>query len=198
MRALILILSLVVVALTVPVLVHAGGSARGPSLGQRFLVGSLLRDAQEGEEVTYRDQEGSFLVWRVEKVFSSAERGSDRLLIRQRRLDRSGRLVDPAWGEIAYEHDLARHGWLPLMAPEEPDGLDRLWVWARIRQEPREVSGKERLCWRVDALDPALPDGRAEVQAWFHTDVPVFGIVAWQRDGVLWTLVGSRRPGGAR
>ena len=52
---------------------------------------------------------------------------------------------------------MALHGWLPLMAPQEPDGLDRLWVWARIRQEPLSVLGKERLCWRVDAIDGALP-----------------------------------------
>ena len=194
MRALILILSALIVGLTVPVLIHAGGSARGPGTGLRFKVGELLRNAAEGEEATYRDQDGNLLTWRVEKVFTSADRGSDRLLIRMRLFDRTGRLADPVWGDIAYEHDMALHGWLPLMAPQEPDGLDRLWVWARIRQEPLSVLGKERLCWRVDAIDGALPQEREEVQAWMHPDVPVFGLAAWHRDGRQWTLVNSKRP----
>lgn len=195
MRALILLLSATVVALAVPVLLHAGGGARPNLAGPRFQVGALISDAQDGEEAVYRDQDGNRLVYRVVQRLPAGLSGYQRLRISRRLEDRTGRLMDPRFGELAYEHDPFLHGPFPLMAPQEPEGLDRTWIWARIRQEPRLLAGQERLCWRVDALDPALPAGSDEVQAWFHPEVPVFGLVAWVRDGRTWTLVSARRAG---
>lgn len=193
MRVLILVLCALVVGLTVAVLIHAGGGARAAQAGARFLPADLLYNAQEGEEATYRDPEGNTLVWSVEKRIPAEQRGQDRLLIRRRLLDRTGRLMDPRWGEVSYEHDFTLHKYYPLMAPQEPDGLDRRWVWARIRQELRTLSQKDTLCWRVDFIDPALPVGQHEVQAWFHADVHVFGLVEWHHYGREWKLVSSRR-----
>ena len=109
--------------------------------------------------------------------------------------DRVGTPLPGDWGESTYEHDFARHGWFPLMLPQEPDALDRLWTWARIRQEARPFRGPERLCWRVDFVDPALPTEAEEVQCWFHADVPVFGLQEWHRGGRIWTLVSWRAAG---
>src|SRR5262245_30105031 len=47
-RALILVLCAVVVALTVPVILHAGGATRTPAVGERFHPGVLLFDARAG------------------------------------------------------------------------------------------------------------------------------------------------------
>jgi hypothetical protein len=196
-RALILVLCAVVVVLTIPVLLHAGGATRTDAVGERFHPGRLLFDAQVGEEVTYRDQEGNTLVWHVTERLSAEQRGSERLRILRRLLDRTGRPMSPQFGEVSYEHDVVKHGWFPLMAPLEPDGLDRLWVWARIRQENRSVRGKDWSAWRVDFTDPALEPGSDEVHTWFHPDVPVFGLLEWHHYGRIWTLVASQR-GAAR
>jgi hypothetical protein len=193
-RVLILVLCAAVVGLTVLVLVHAGGGAREGQAGARFLPAKLLYDAQEGEEASYRDGEGNTLVWTVLKRISSEQRGQERLLIRRRLLDRTGNLMSPTWGEVSYEHDFALHKYYPLMAPQEPDGLDRRWVWAQILQEVRTLRGKDALCWRVDFVDPALPLGEHEVRTWFHEDVAVFGLLEWHHYGRTWTLVSSRRP----
>jgi len=192
LRILILVLCVSVVFLAVLVLVDARGR-RAAHAAVRFLPAALLYDAQEGEEAAYRDAEGNGLVWTVLKRLASEQRGQERLVIRRRLLDRTGNLMDPRWGEVAYEHDFALHKYYPLMAPHEPDGLDRRWVWSQILQEPRTLRGKEALCWRVDFLDPALPQGDHEVRAWFHADVAVFGLVEWHHYGRTWTLTSSRR-----
>ena len=198
MRALILLLSALVVGLSLPVLLHAGGGARAGEAGELLRLGLLLSDAEAGEEATYRDQEGNTLLWRVEKRLPAAVKSQERLLIRRRLLDPSGRLMHPQWGDITYEHDGAMHGWFPLMAPQEPQGLDRLWTWARIRREARLFRGKERPCWRMDFIDPGLEAGADQVQTWFHEDVPVFGLQEWHRGGRVWTLVAFSPKGGTR
>lgn len=191
MRVLILVLCALVVGLAVPVLVHAGG-ARAATGGARFQPGLLLYDAQMGEEATYRDQDGNSLIWTVERRLRPEERGQDRLLIRVRMLDRTGALVNPQGGDVTYEHDFALHKYYPLMAPMDPEGLDRRWIWAHIRQEAHALKGKETSCWRVDFVDPALPASQEEVQTWFHPGVAVFGLVEWHRAGRTWKLVTSR------
>jgi hypothetical protein len=193
-RALILVLCAVVVILTIPVLLHAGGAVRTTEVGERFYPGVLLYDARVGEEATYRDQEGNTLVWRVLERLTP-DGAPEKLRILRRLLDRTGRPMSPQFGEIRYDHDFVQHGWFPLMAPLEPQGLDRLWIWARIRQEKRAVRGKEWAAWRVDFTDPALEPGSDEVHAWFHPDVPVFGLVEWHRGGRTWTLVASQQGG---
>ena len=191
MRVLILLLCALVVGLAVPVIIYAGGG-RAATVGARFTPGTLLYDAQPGEEATYRDQEGNTLIWTVERRLRPEERGQDRLLIRVRMKDRNGDIMSVQGGDVTYEHDFANHKYYPLMAPLDPEGLDRRWIWTRIRQESHALRGKDTPCWRVDFVDPALPAEREEVQAWFHSGVAVFGLVEFQRAGRRWTLVASR------
>ena len=196
MRVLILLLSALVVALAIPVLKHAGGGAREGRPGEMLRLGLLIANAQAGEEAIYRDQDGNTLIWTVEGRAPAPVASQERPIVRRRLLDKLGRPVDPRWTDLTYEHDSARHGWFPLMAPQDPQGLDRLWVWARIRRDVRVVRGKERPCWRIDAVDPALQEGADEVLCWFDEQAPVFGLVEWHRAGRTWTLVGAKPAGG--
>lgn len=196
MRALILVLSALVVALAVPVLRHVGGGASEGKPGELLHLGLLIANARPGEEATYRDQDGNTLIWSVEARLPAPVASQERIVVRRRLLDNLGRPMDPRWADLAYEHDSARHGWFPLMAPQDPGGLDRLWVWARMRRDVRVIRGKERACWRIDAVDPGLTEGADEVLCWFDEDAPVYGLVEWHRAGRTWTLVGSKPSGG--
>ncbi|MFM8980153.1 MAG: hypothetical protein ACKOSS_06800 [Planctomycetia bacterium] len=195
MRALILLLAGLVVALAIPVLWHEGGGARQARAGEAFAVGQLVANAQVGEEAVYTDQDGNRLVWTVERRTDASAGEQQRVMVRRRLYDKSGQLADPRWGDMVYEHDVLRHGWFPLMAPQDPQGYDRLWVWARIRRDQRVVHGKQQRCWRVDAVDPGLPPEADGVLCWFHEQAPVFGLVEWTRGGRTWTLVGGRGGG---
>ena len=150
MRALILVLSALVIGLAVPVLLHKGGGARAGIAGEMLQLGRLLANAEPGEEATYRDQEGNT------------------------------KTSIP----------------LTVTVTQEPQGLDRLWVWARIRRETRPYHGKDQLCWRMDFIDPGLEPGADEVKTWFREDVPVFGLQEWHRGGRTWTLISSKPVAG--
>jgi hypothetical protein len=189
MRSLILCLSLLVVALAVSILVQDGPGARAGS-DPLVHVGRWLHDAGAGEKVTYRDDDGNTVTFVVEGRSPASLRGTDRVLVRRQLRDRLGQPMGEGW-DIAYEHDLGRHGWTPLVAPGEVDGHDRLWIWVRIRRESLRWRGRDRPCWRVDYLDPALPTGRDAVQVWFDDAVPVFGMLEWRRGGRTWRLESS-------
>ena len=193
MRALILVLSAAVVGLAVMILVRDSSQAGVPAKPtQRFWPSAMLFNAEPGEEAEYRDEEGNRISFRVEQTIRPPGRPEDRLLIRRRLLDRTGQLMGPD-ADVAYEHSVTRHGWFPLMAPEEASGYDRVWIWQRIRESSLTWHGRERKCWRVDFIDPALPEGADGVQAWYLEDAPVFGIIAWSRQDHTWTLT-SWRP----
>jgi hypothetical protein len=146
----------------------------------------MLFDGMPGEEAVYRDEDGNQLVWRLEQRLRQPPR-EDRFLIRRRLLDRTNQPMG-AHANVAYEHSVTNHGWYPLMDPEEPEGRDRVWIWARIQEAKLSFRGKERACWRVDFVDPALPEGADGVQAWFLEEAPVFGIIQWQRQDRTWVL----------
>jgi hypothetical protein len=184
MRALILVLSALVLALAVWMLVEPpGAQATGPT----FLLGRLIADAQEGERAAYVDGEGNTLVYSVEK---SVPAGPDRppfLLIRRVLADRSGKVQ----ASDTWQHMVTVHGIFPLTAPQDPTGYDRLWVWTRLRQESIDWQGRKRVAWRFDAIDPALPPDADTVVVWMDEEVPVFGMVQWRRDGRTWTWRGQ-------
>jgi hypothetical protein len=196
MRALILVLAALVVGLAVPVLLHAGGGAREGKPGEMLRLGLLIANARPGEEAIYKDQDGNTLIWSVVARQPAAVSSQERIVVRRRLIDSLGRPMDPRWADLSYEHDSARHGWFPVMAPQDAQGLDRLWVWARMRRDVRVIRGKERPCWRIDAIDPGLPEGSDEVYCWFDEDAPVYGLVEWHRAGRTWTLVGAKTAGG--
>lgn len=185
MRALILVLAALVVGLAA--LIISTESSPLPA-GPVFDATRLIRNAQKGESATYRDESGRLLNFAVELAIPGSMDREPAVHLLISLTDRQGK---PApYGAARYEHRPARHGLFPLMAPGDPDGLDRLWVWTRIRQERITHRGRDILAWRFDLIDPALPsdDDADHVVAWVDSSIPVFGLVRWQRQGVTWNL----------
>jgi hypothetical protein len=186
MRVLILLLSAVVLALAVSILLHTGAEAQG---GQVFTLGRLISDGREGEEAVYSDGEGNTLAWSIAKQIPGGPDRPPFAEILRVLKDRSGTVL----AKDSYRHMVTVHGVFPLMAPQDPTGYDRCWVWTRLRREAIDWRGKTREAWRFDLIDPALPSDSDTVVAWMDEEVPVFGIVRWQRGGRTWTL-SSWRP----
>ncbi len=192
MRALILLLSAVVLILAAlivyPALAGGTGGATA-STGRLFDATRLITDARAGESATYRDERGETWTFKVEMAVPGGPERPPRIRIWSIRRDRSG---DPLpGGTEVYEHRPTRHGLYPLMAPADPEGYDRVWIWSRIRWAAVSWQGKPRELWRVDLIDPALPEagGADHVVAWLDESVPVFGLVRWQRRDRTWELV---------
>lgn len=185
MRALILLLSLTVVTLAVLILLAHPEPA---SVGPTFDATRLLGDARPGEEATYRDEQGRTLTLRCESVVPGGPDSSPWVRIRMIRRDKRGRILPG--GQAVYDHYLTKHGLFPLVAAADPQGLDRLWVWRRIRRGELTWQGRSRPAWRFDLIDPALPSagGGDQVIAWLDETVPVFGLLQWHRRGETWVL----------
>ncbi len=185
MRALILLLSLVVVTLAVLILL---AKPEPVTVGPTFDAARLLGDARVGEEATYRDEQGRTLTLRTESVVPGGPDSSPWVRIRMTRRDKQGRILPG--GQAVYDHYPAKHGLFPLVAAADPQGLDRLWVWTRIRRSSLTWQGQAREAWRFDLIDPALPakGGEDHVVAWLDETVPVFGLVQWQRRDETWVL----------
>jgi hypothetical protein len=194
MRALIILLSLGVVGLAVSI-VSAARAAESPrrQAGERLRVGTLLGDALQGESAVYREQTTQALIaWFVDGTPPPAPFSPPIKSLRRELLDRGGQPLVGPLASIVYSHRLTEHGWFPLMAPEAPEELDRLWVVRAIQPDVISIGGKDRACWRVDAIDPALPPEAETVVAWIDDAVPVFGILRYKRAGETWDLVHSR------
>lgn len=194
MRALILILSVLVVALAGLIVVRVHGRAtQARQEGPLFYVGTLLADARPGEEAVYREATSLRLqAYRVEKGPPPSAFAPPHKLIRRLLRDRSGQPIGGASASILYKHRLTEHGWFPLTAPEVPDALDRVWIVRSIRRDTLTLNRKERICWRVDLIDPALPEDADTVVAWLDEKTPVFGLLKWKRRGETWELVDSK------
>jgi hypothetical protein len=183
-RALILVLSVAVVLLAASILLAEDPA---PAEGPVFHAARLISDALPGEFARYRDEEGYLRTWRV--TATAGGDGVPRKAILQHVEDPTGREIREA--AVPYEHWPSRHGLFPVLAPEDPEGYDRLWVWTRIRRERVPgPDGRERDAWRVDLIDPALdPERDADhVVAWLDESIPVFGLLRWQRAGKTWVL----------
>jgi hypothetical protein len=185
-RILILLLALLVIALAVPILFQDHGPARPAPV---FDAIHLIADAAQGETATYRDESGNTWTLTVEGVVPGASDREPRIRILAVHADREGH---PVPGGVArYEHRPVTHGIFPLMSAVDPSGYDRLWVWTRLRRETITWRGEQKAVWRFDLLDPALPTegGADHVVAWMSEDLPVFGLVRFQRRGRTWDLV---------
>ena len=190
MRALILLFSVVVLVLAALIVYpsFAGGrSATGEGLV--FDATRLIADAATGETATYRDEQGETWTFKVETSIPGGSERAPRIRVWSVRRDRNGNPLPG--GTQVYDHLPARHGLYPLMAPADPDGYDRIWVWDRIRRSTLPWQGAPRELWRVDLIDPALPQegGADHVVAWLDESVPVFGLVRWQRRDRTWDLI---------
>ena len=185
MRALILVLAAVVIGLAALIISTESSPL---TTGPVFDATRFIRDARSGERASYRNESGQLLTFTVELAVPGAPDREPAIHLLVSLEDAQGKPLP--YGAATYEHRPARHGLFPLTAPNDPDGLDRLWVWTRIRQEPVTLRGRELLAWRFDLIDPALsPDDDADhVVAWLDPSIPVFGLVRWQRKGVTWNL----------
>ena len=207
MRALILLLAAIVVALAVALVIRVDRrSAFVQRFGPVFHIGALVADADGGETAVYREKtSGRVMEFKVEQAPLLSPFSAPYLLIRRILKDPRGLVYEGPTSNVAYEHKLTEHGFLPLMAPEVPDALDRVWIIRSIRPErlvlrENPVAGRQDQvydCWRVDLIDPALPEGSDTVVAWVDARVPVYGLLKWKRNGETWEFVkgafGARR-----
>jgi len=198
MRVLILILAAGVVALAVSIVMHVDERSRrgtfSQRLGPRMKVGAMLADGKASEEAEYSETT-SFrrMHYRIEQAPHLPPFAVPWKMIRRTLRDARNRTYENAATGVGYRHNLSTHGWFPLMAPEAPDALDRVWVIRSIRQDKITVSRAEWDCWRVDLIDPALPAGRDTVVAWLNEKIPVFGLLKWKRAGETWEFVKGKR-----
>lgn len=185
MRALILVLAALVIGLAA--LIISTESSPLP-VGPVFDATRFIGDARRGERASYRNEAGQLLTYTIEMAVPGSIDREPMIQVLVSLQDRQGSPVP--YGAARYEHRPVRHGLFPLMAPTDPDGLDRVWVWSRIRRDSINVRGRDVVAWRVDLIDPALPpeDDADHVVAWLDPDVPVFGLLRWQHRGSTWNL----------
>jgi hypothetical protein len=193
MRALLLLESAVVILLAA--LIFWGGRTHAAApLADWFPAESFLLDALPGEHVAYSVDGGrSTVEYFVDKVDrGNPASGPPKFSIRRGLLDAQRRpTLDPA---PTYTHLPHLHGLFPLLAQDAPGGLDRTWVWTRITRDRIAWHGTSLRCWRVDAIDPALPDNASAVQVWMHEAVPVFGILKWSRGDHVYEADWAPKP----
>jgi hypothetical protein len=193
MRALLLLESAVVLLLAALILWPRAAPAQG-AVGDYFLGDRFLLDALPNERVRYRIDDGrSTLEYAIDKVDrGNPLTGPPRIQIRRALTDAQGRPApDPT---PTYTHLPHVHGLFPLVAQDAPGAYDRTWVWTRIARATIPWRGTTLRCWRIDAIDPALPEDADAVQVWMHEDVPVFGILKWTRGGHVYEADWAPKP----
>lgn len=193
MRAAILGLSALIVVLAVSVVMEINSRAgAGARRGIRFEVGLMLADAEVGESAVYREQGGRRrrLSYAIAADWPAAVKRVPTKEIQVRLTD--PRVPPEHARQVSYEHRLTDHFWFPLMEPRHPEELDRVWILRSIRRDELLVGDEMRPCWRVDLVDPALPEDAEHVIAWMDETVPVFGLLRWQRNNTVWELESSK------
>jgi len=193
MRALILLLAASVVTLAVLIVRYVDERPGFVNRTGRLLhVGALLADAEGGEEASYQERTSRRIIeFRVEQAPRLPPIAVPHKLIRRVLKDAMGQVYQAPGSSVSYQHDLTLHGWFPLMAPEAPDALDRVWVIRSIHPDRITVNREDHDCWRVDLIDPALPEGSDTVVAWLSERVPVYGLLKWKRRGETWEFRGG-------
>jgi hypothetical protein len=180
-RALILLECVVILALAALILVPRGGRASADE-GDAFYAARFLMDAVPEEVATYRMDDGrGTLEFKVASVDRGGPQGPPRVSIQRTFRDAQGTVIPEL--EPSYTHLLARHGLFPFMNPEQPAAYEGVWILKRIRRDTLTWQGRPLRCWHVECIDPSLQPDRDSVEVWMHEDVPVYGILRWQRDG---------------
>ena len=155
MRALILFLSLLVVGLSGSIVWELSNRPQGnTSAGETLPVNRFLQDAGTTETAQYLSRSGRFLSYRVVGRIEIP----DQPLRFELEVARQVRRNQAAPGEepVQYVHDETVHGIFPLMAPEAPDRLDRVWIMRSILREEIVIGGRSVKAWRFDLIDPGL------------------------------------------
>ena len=188
MRALILLECFVAIALSVGIVVKGGGPA-GAEEGEFFNAAQLLLDCVPGEEATYRVDDGRVTVtYHVDATEFGGLQGPPKLSIRRSRTEAGQALPDA----VSYSHYPHWHGLFPFLTPEQPQAYDRVWVMRRIQRATLQWQGRPLKCWKIECIDPALPPDRESVLVWVREDVPVFGILRYERNGEVYELMNWR------
>lgn len=190
MRALIVLCSGIVVGLAALIVVYVSEHS-GPRrlVGPKFQVAELVQDARPGEFAVYREESsGRRMRFVVVERPETAGLSAPYLVIRRDRLGRDGSPLGEEGASISYEHQIVQHAWFPFLAPEVPTEYDRVWSWREIVREPYRLRGRSMPAWRVDLLDPSLPETADTVVAWFDASVPVYGLLQWRRDNETWVF----------
>ncbi len=193
MRALILCLSAVIVGLVVAIILEVTSRAR-PSrqAGEEFEAGRLIADALPGETATYQETSGRARVRTfVVRDVLSPDQGGQVPVVRILQTTRNPREPPDRASTVTYDHRVTDHFWFPLTAPTAPEAKDRVWILRRIRRDTILHEGRDRTCWRIDLIDPALPKNAEHVVAWVDPEVPVFGLLKWERADETWSLTRS-------
>jgi hypothetical protein len=189
-RALIVLECLVVLALATLILLRKEPGAVASA--DVFPAARFLPDALPGEVATYRIDEGrGTLEFKLTAIDRGGPQGPPRAQIERVARGPSGAAL--ADTEPSYTHFLTRHGLMPFLTPEDPGALDRTWVLKRIRRVTIPWQGRPLACWHVECIDPGLPPDRDAIEVWMHEDVPVYGILRWQRAGRVYEF-SSWRP----
>jgi hypothetical protein len=190
-RALIVLECLVVLGLAALILTRKDPSAfTAPDV---FAPARFVLDALPGEVATYRIDEGkASLEFKVTVVDRGGPQGPPRMQIERTARGPTGATL--ADTEPSYTHYLTRYGFLPFLTPEDPGALDRTWILKRIRRVSIPWQGRPLKCWHVECIDPGLPPDRDAVEVWMHEDVPVYGILRWQRAGRVYEVSSWRPP----
>ncbi len=183
MRLLILAESLAVVALAVAILLHGSTGVAAPA-SDMFIAARFLGDADPGERATYRADDGTTIEFKVGTVDRGGPTGVPWVNVSRSLKDPYGTPIPDDAPE--YRHVLHRHGLFPFLTPGDPNAVDRVWILRRIRRAEVEWHKRKLRIWRVECIDPALPPEQDAVEVWMHEDVPVFGILRWQRQGKTW------------
>ena len=193
MRAAILGLSALIVMLSISIVIEISGRASpGGRKGLKFAVGRMLKDARQGEQAVYREAggRGRYLTYTVMDEWSATIK---RVPTKQIEVTlRDPRQAPERAQHALYEHRVTDHFWFPLMAPSAPDAKDRVWILRSITRDEILLGDRIRACWRIDLIDPALPEDAEAVVAWMDETVPVFGLLKWQRRNTVWELDSAR------
>ncbi len=189
MRALILLLSALVVGLAASIIVYMDRRPGRVHVGEKFEIRRLLIDSQKGEQAVYRDSAtGRLMTWRVNDIRALGSQVEPTRRLYRKLADPMGQALSGPGATAVYWHKVSEHGWFPLTAPHMPQELDRVWIVRGISRETIRWHQKELKCWRVDFIDPALPEHQDTVVGWFHRDAPVFGLIQWKRLDATWVL----------
>jgi hypothetical protein len=194
MRAAILGLSALIVLLSISIVVKMQHQADAPT-GTKLDVGSMINDAQRGEQVVYREVRGlgRYLTYRVVGNWPAEVK---RVPVKEIEVTlRDPRQPPERAHQVTYEHRITDHFWFPLMEPQAPDEKDRVWILRSIRRDEILLGDRPRACWRMDLIDPALPPDEEHVVAWVDETVPVFGLLKWQRRDETWELDSAKEVG---
>jgi hypothetical protein len=186
MRLVILLEACLILGLAGAILFQGNRAPAAEPTGEVFLFNRFLGDAVPGEKASYRTDVGETVDFTVGPVDRGGPTGLPWVNVSRAMRDAMGIPIQEPVAD--YNHFFYKHGIFPFLTPGEPNALDRVWVMRRIRRAEIDWGGKKLRCWRVECIDPGLKPSEDAIEVWLHEDVPVYGILRWQRQGRTFDL----------